>query len=132
MNRDEVLAYLREQAAIAFQWGVTDCVQLAGGMLERATGSNPAKSFSYDSETSAKRIVAELGGLEAAVSGMLGPAKSDLRECSDGDIVLTAFQPEGHALGIAVPRHFYVRRVGGGLVPLDITLAIRFWPCRSF
>lgn len=131
MTRDEVLLYLREQAGQPFAWGVTDCVQLAAGMVERARGF-PAQLPAYFSEGDAKRVLVELGGLEAAVSAVLGSARPahELLAAADGDIVLTAFHGE-KALGIALPslHKFFVRRVDSGLFPLDLTLAIRWWPC---
>lgn len=130
MTRADVLEYLREQAELPFAWGITDCVQLAAGMVERATGTRPAMPFVYSTELEAKRGLVELGGLEAAVTAALGPAQSDLRLCGDGDIVLSSFHGE-HLLGIAVPRRFVVRRIDAGLFPLDLELAIRWWPCRG-
>lgn len=129
MTRDDVLDYLREQARQSFAWGLNDCVQLAAGMVALARGEPPALP-AYFSEVEAKRALVDLGGLEAAVSAVLGPAQDDLRLCGDGDIVLTAFHGE-KALGIALPslHKFYVRRVDTGLFPLDLTLAIRWWPC---
>jgi len=129
MTRDDVLDYLREQAVLPFAWGKTDCVQFAAGMVQRMRGARPDLPV-YSSEIDAKRTLVELGGLEAAVSAVLGPAQDDFRLCVDGDIVLTAFHGE-HALGVALPslHKFYVRRVDGGLFPLDLTLAIRWWPC---
>lgn len=131
MTRDDVLDYLREQAALPFVWGQTDCVQFAAGMVERISRARPALPI-YSSEIEAKRALVELGGLEAAVTAVLGPARParELLEAADGDIVLTAFQGE-KALGVAVPslHKFFVRRVDAGLFPLDLTLAIRWWPC---
>lgn len=133
MLRDDVIQYLREQAAQPFVWGKTDCVQFAAGMVERATGVRPILP-AYNSETGAKRVLVDLGGLEAAVTSFLGPAQRDLRLCGDGDIVLSAFQGE-QTLGIAVPRRFFVLRYGPGIDtgiwPVDMTLAIRWWPCRT-
>lgn len=129
MTRDDVLEYLRWQAAQPFVWGETDCVCLASGIVKLATGKRQFLPV-YHSEIEAKRVLVELGGLEAAVSKELGPAQHDLRLCGDGDIVLTAFHGE-KALGVAIPslHKFFVRRVDAGLFPLDLTLAIRWWPC---
>lgn len=129
MTREDVLAYLREQAELPFAWGSTDCVQLAAGAIEIARGERPALPI-YATELEAKRALVDRGGLEAAVTEVLGPSRSDLPQCRDGDIVLTAFQGE-HALGVATPRVFWVRRIGYGLCPVDLTLAIRYWPCLA-
>ena len=129
MTRDEVLDYLREQAARPFVWGQTDCVQLCAGIIERVRGTRPELP-AYDSEIAAARALVKLDGIEAAVSSFLGPMRRDRLNCLDGDIVLTSFQGE-HGLGVAIPRVFWVRRTDGGMVPLDMTLARGFWPCRS-
>jgi len=131
MMRADVIAYLEQAATVPFAWGVSDCVQLAAGMVERVRGANPLGELTYSSEIEAKRVLVERGGLEAAVTAVLGPMQRDRRLCGDGDIVLTAFEGQ-QALGVAVPRIFFLRRTGGGLVPVDLTLAIGFWPCRNF
>lgn len=135
MNRQDVIDYLQRQAVQPFAWGKTDCVQMAAGLIELARGVRPSMP-AYKTETEAKRWLVENGGLEAAVSSVLGPAQRDLRLCGDGDIVLTSFHGQ-HALGIALPRLFYVRRQTDGsafdptIIPLDMQLAIRWWPCLS-
>ena len=129
MMRADVIAYLERAGAVPFAWGVSDCVQLAAGMVELARGV-PSMLPAYSSELEAKRALVALGGLERAVSAALGPMQRDRRLCVDGDIVLAAFEGQ-QALGVAVPRVFYLRRNGGGLIPVDMTLAIGFWPCRS-
>lgn len=134
--RDIVLSYIAEQARLPFEWGKTDCVQFAAGMIERLTGVRPAVP-AYATETEAKRWLVENGGLEAAVSTYLGPAQRDLRLCGDGDVVLTAFGGQ-KALGILAGRLVFVRRQQDGskldpsVFPVDIvTAGIRWWPCRS-
>lgn len=131
MTREDVLDYLRKQEAQPFVWGKTDCVQFAAGVIELARGARPELP-TYSSEIEAKRVLVELGGLEAAVSDVLGRARParELLEGADGDIVLTAFHGQ-QALGVALPslHKFFIRRVDAGLWPLDLTFAIRWWPC---
>ena len=92
MMRADVIAYLEQAATVPFAWGVSDCVQLAAGMVERVRGANPLGELTYSSEIEAKRVLVERGGLEAAVTAVLGPMQRDRRLCGDGDIVLTAFE----------------------------------------
>src|SRR5262245_41063907 len=98
-------------------------------MIERATGVRPALP-QYASEIEAKRELVRLGGLEAAVSSVLGPPQHDLRLCSDGDIVLSSLHGE-HFLGVAVGRRFFFRRVDKAMVCVDLELALRWWPCQA-
>jgi len=130
MRRDEVLQYLKAENGKSFEWGKVDCATLAAGLVEKCTGLDPLEGIVYGTEAEAKRELVARGGLEAAVSAVLGPAHDDLRECRDGDIVLTAFQGQ-KGLGVAVGRVFYVRRTDGGVWPVDLTLATKFWPCPT-
>jgi len=125
MTRDEIAAYLHEQAARPFAWGVTDCVQFAGAFVEKITGRSYLADYEYNSELGAARIMLAAGGLEALVSKHLGPMSRDLRECADGDIVLSAFD-RGPTLGIAVPRVFFLR-TERGVIPVNLEHAIGFW-----
>ena len=122
MTREELLSYLRAQGDVPFQWGVNDCVHFA------AAGRYPV-GFTYDSEVAAKRILADAGGLEAAVSQVLGPARTDLRECMDGDVVLASFKDYGHVLGLALGKVFFMKTQAGPVPPVEMRLALRFWPC---
>ncbi len=129
MLRDDVLAYLQEQERQPFAWGVADCVQLAAGLIERATGTNPAANYCYSTEDEARALIAAAGGLEALISRELGQMVRDLRGCADGDIVLTAYRSIGQVVGIAIPRRF-VLRTTAGMMPIPLEQAIGYWPCR--
>lgn len=125
MTRDEVLAYVQQHASTPFEWGKSDCVQFADGLVRLVTGQGYASGYSYDSEFGAARLIREAGSLEALVSKHLGPMNRDRRECRDGDVVLSAFD-RGPMLGIAVPRLFYLR-TERGVIPVEIEMAIGFW-----
>lgn len=130
--RDIVAGYLRECAKDPVIWGKTDCAQGALGFVRLVSGREVSLGYGYDSETEAKRIVVAVGGLEAAVSSVLGSPSRDLSQCSDGDIVLSAFKDLGHVLGIALPRVFFIKTEPGPFIPIDLTLAICFWkPCPA-
>lgn len=131
MINESVAEYLVEQARRPFVWGETDCVQLAAGMYEHLTGVRlPIPT--YSSEREATRVLAELGGLEPAVTSFLGPAQRDLRRCEDGAIVLSAFQGQ-QTLTISLGNVLFVRRINEtGLFPVGRIMGIRWWPCRSF
>lgn len=128
MSREIVAEYVQEQAALPFVWGSTDCMQFAAGVIERLTGIDLRAKFpAYSTEREAHRLLAEAGGVEAFVSRELGPMRRDLLNCVAGDVVLTAFAPQGQAVGVAVPRLFFLR-TEHGLTPVDMNLAIGYWP----
>lgn len=130
MSREIVIEYLQEQERLPFAWGSTDCMQFASGIVQRLTGVDyAAKHPKYSTEREAIRMLAAAGGMRAFVEAELGPMRRDLPNCADGDIVLTAFAPQGQALGVALPRLFFLR-TETAIVPIDMTLAIGYWPCR--
>lgn len=111
----------------AFEWGVSDCVQMCADSWELETGSRPDLP-TYGSEREAKRLIAAGGGLEAMVNGVLGPPVHK-KHAEAGDIVLTAFGQMGPGIGIADPPLFWLHGPQG-LVPVELDLAIQVWPCR--
>lgn len=128
MSRELIVEYVQEQAALPFVWGSTDCMQFAAGAIERLTGIDLRAKFpAYSTEREAVRMLVEAGGVEAFVARELGPMRRDLLNCSAGDVVLTAFAPHGQAVGVAVPRIFFLR-TEHCLVPVDMNLAIGYWP----
>ena len=131
MSRELVIEYIQEQAALPFVWGSTDCMQFAAGIVQRLTGVDYRAKFpAYSTEREAVRMLVEAGGMQAFVTRELGPMRRDLQNCAVGDVVLTAFAPVGQAVGIAVPRLFFLR-TEKGLTPVDLVLAVGYWPCRS-
>ena len=78
-----------------FEWATTDCCQFVGACIEAVTGRNMAELVDYDSETDARALISEAGGLAAVVSSVLGepleraPGNDDVVLVNDGtqDIV---------------------------------------------
>jgi hypothetical protein len=61
---DLLAAYLTEAAARGFVWGENDCVLFGSNWVRRLTGLDPVADLrgSWDSETSAARVIAGQGG----------------------------------------------------------------------
>lgn len=82
-----VLGVLQRWSHRPFEYGVTDCCQLAGELVAERFGRNPMKEFSYSDKRSAMRVIAEHGGLENAVTATLGEPVS-VDQAEDGDVLL--------------------------------------------
>lgn len=78
-------AYLAERAAMPFAWGSNDCVTFAAGWM--AALGCPIDLPTWETEAEAEALLAERGGLQAAVEAILGvPIEAPF--CGRGDIVL--------------------------------------------
>ncbi|MEM8822033.1 MAG: hypothetical protein AAGF30_00335 [Pseudomonadota bacterium] len=64
MAPDMVRAYLRDTAALPWQWGVVDCMMWAASLVERVTGEDPAADLRgrYADSHSARTIETSAGG----------------------------------------------------------------------
>jgi predicted ATP-grasp superfamily ATP-dependent carboligase len=79
--------YLTSNLARQFEWGSFDCVLFAAGWLKEATGRDCLEGIpKWADEKQARRIIASLGGLEAATSERMNRVLPALAK--DGDIAL--------------------------------------------
>jgi hypothetical protein len=98
--------YLAERRAMPFAWGRkgNDCAAFAGGAIKAQTGRDPLAGLRWSTATGAARLIARLGGMEAAVSARLtpiAPAKAhrgDLAGVADGRFGLLLMVVEGETL----------------------------------
>lgn len=126
-----MLDYLEQQSRKPFVWGVSDCIQFAGGMVEQMTGHNPADKYRYSSEREALQIIAQAGGLASLITAEMGEPRPSIAEAVDGDVVLTKFRDTGDIVGIAQPSRkvMWLRLLAGGVVPVPFEQALKVWPC---
>jgi hypothetical protein len=119
------LGFLAERSAVPFAWGreANDCVSFQLASVRALTGRDLSDRMPrWSSEATAKRALVRLGGLEAAVDGILRPIpighaqRGDVAGVRnrDGDWLLMSV--EGHTLvgpgpnGLRrVPRHHMVK-----------------------
>lgn len=126
--KQNLRAYLTEQAEKPFAFGRVDCGSFAGGAIEAMTGTNPhaAVAGRYKTMKGALRALKRKGfadHIEYAASVL---TEIDPLFASFGDIAVVP-SPEGPALGVVVGAHIEVRAPKGrGLVPLtDAVRAFR-------
>lgn len=126
-----VADYLREQAAIPFAWGSSDCVHFAAGMWQRLTGLNPISGYSYATEEEARRLITNAGSLRALVSKELGEPQIIGRggtETQPGDIVLATYASIGEIVGISDGAVAWYRQPQRrGLIPAPLEQCLYYW-----
>lgn len=127
MTLDE---FLHAWAAKPFEWGRTDCVQFAVAWMRESIGLDHSTGYSYDDAVSAQRIINAAGGLEALFSKHYGPMRRTRLGVSAGDVILSAFD-HGPTLGLAFGPRAFVLKTQSGLIPVQMELAIGYWPCQS-
>jgi hypothetical protein len=70
MKRDiaALLAFIDARQNTPYEWGrdKNDCVGFALGAVEAMTGKRPARSLKWATEKTGLKLIAKLGGLEAA------------------------------------------------------------------
>lgn len=67
-------AFLRERAAVPFAWGSNDCCTFVADAIDAMTGRDVMADLRgrYSNAFGALGLTQELGGLQAAVTGLLG------------------------------------------------------------
>lgn len=93
---EQLLDYVEQRRHMPFAWGQNDCVSFAAGAVSAMTGA-PAASLlpvEWATERQALRALESTGGLEAAVTRVLGPALQGLaaRRAPRGSVVLVELQ----------------------------------------
>jgi hypothetical protein len=95
MTRDHhaLADYLAAAADRPFEWGTNDCVVFAADAVRAQTGADPLKGLpNWRSKVGAARALKALGGLEAAVDGVLTPVAPALARRGDISLVRQADQ----------------------------------------
>lgn len=110
-----------------FEWGVQDCAHFVVDAVLELRGVTIALP-AYKGLRGATALLAE-SDLASRVAALLGPHR-DPREAERGDIVLTAFEGVGQVVGVADPPLFWLRSERG-LVPVEMNLAVKVYPCPS-
>lgn len=109
-----------------FAWGTTDCCATAARVAAAITGRTRERWFRYSTEGEADKVLATVGGLEAALVSELGPAiaKEDTR---DGDVLLVRLRDKDMA-AVRLGDRAVCRSAGGMLtVPMTSSRVVRGW-----
>lgn len=121
---ERLAAFIESRRDQPFAWGTRDCVALANDWVEVCTGER-VFHVEHSTEAEANETIAALGGLEAAVTSVMGSPKANPRAVQRGDVVL--FESDrGPALGVCIGSEFAVQATRG-LISYPITGILVAW-----
>lgn len=114
-----LLATVHAWQNATFGWGEKDCAHFAGDIVRAMTDTDISDQFApfYTGQGSAAQLLAERGGMGAAVSAILGEPV-DCLQARRGDIVAVK-APQGLALGAVIGTHA-VALTTAGLRPFSM------------
>lgn len=116
---------LHEWAAKPLRFGVSDCCQFAGAVVNEFRGHNPMSRFSYMGSREAQELIRSFGSLENAVTDTLG-APIPVELASDGDVLL-ADMSNGESIVGAVCFGRFVVRTEDGITDWPLAAARLAW-----
>jgi len=93
MKRDHhaLADHIAAASGYPFVWGSNDCVLFAADAVRAQTGVDPLKGLpTWRSKAGAMRALAKLGGLEAAVDGVLTAIPPSMAKRGDIALVINA------------------------------------------
>lgn len=129
MRRDDWVEQLwtaiENDAQTPFVWGQHDCCLFAAKVVDAMTDGSFVSQLqaAYQDEAGALQFIADQGGLESAVSGFLGAAKTGRPQ--RGDVVMYDGE-NGETLGICAGS-VIVAAGQDGLVNVRKARAIKYW-----
>lgn len=124
---EQLVRFVDEARGRPFEWGEHDCVTAAADWVAQCTGVDPIADLRgrWTSAAEAARVIAELGGLEPAITARLGaPLKSPLF-AQRGDLALLRI--DGRQTLAVVIGADVVGPGEDGLVPLPVASAEVAW-----
>ena len=110
-----------------FSYG-EDCCQFAAAVVEAITGHNPMRSFVYESERQALRVIARYGGLRQAIIATLG-SPIPVADARDGDVLLVD-STSGPAAAVCFKGRAIVR-TPNGIMDWPLETASDAWKTRN-
>ncbi len=119
-------ALVQSHAHTPFGWGAHDCCTFAADAVQALTGQDVMADLRarYDSALTAARLMEDLGGLQSAVTALMGPPCSPVY-CTVGDVLLV--KNEGRALLAICNGTSGLAPGPAGLVAVDAQSALAGW-----
>ena len=122
---------LAEWANKPFEYGISDCCQFVGAVIEEMTGHNPAHQFTYETEAQAYKLIGKYGTLDDLVTALFGEP-IDPEDSQPGDI-LSIDLGERTMLAVNISG-LAVYKTPTGITDWGIESATKAWsidPCRQ-
>lgn len=122
---EQMWTAIEAEAQTPFVWGQHDCCLFAAKVVDAMTDGTFVSQLqaAYQDEAGAWKFIADQGGLETAVSGFLGAAKTGRPQ--RGDVVMYDGE-NGDTLGICAGG-VIVAAGPNGLVNVRKPSTIKFW-----
>lgn len=116
-----------------FEYGIADCCQFAGEVIERQTGRNPCREFDYSSRAEAYEIIASYGSIEALLDAKIGPGIQGVYDPNDGDIGLCKTETGFELVGVVYAGRIVVLTQNGGVMGWPLSKVYKVWvvACRK-
>lgn len=122
-------AFIEQRRTMPFAWGPNDCVSFGIAAVEAVTGTL-VRSVTWTTSREALAALDEVGGLAAALTGVLGVPHENWRLARRGDVVLTATNDleGGRGPVLLCAGHCLVGPGVDGLLSLPVSMAVKVWP----
>lgn len=118
--------YIEGRRNEPFAWGTNDCCTFVAGCIRAITGVDPLSDWpQYKTAAQAKRIIRNLGGLQAIATAVLGEARENRGFAQRGDVVLATLDGD-ELLGICIG-HEWVAPGADGLAFRPMTEVLKVW-----
>lgn len=126
MNRDLIalVHYIENRIAQPYAYGANDCASFVLGAVEAQFAKPPPLAVTWKTETGAKRVIARLGGFEAAVDGLFRSIEHG--QAAFGDIA-GVIDPDRGFLVMLVEGQTLVAPGEHGLYRIPRNRMIRAW-----
>lgn len=119
--------YVIDTAPIPFEWGKHDCTTYVCNWIKVKVGRDVLSELpKWQDQRSAMRIMARMGGLEAAACKLLGPPK--LSHPATGDIAL--LKAPHSCFGI-VNGSVIMAVSASGLTTIGLSMADKVWEVKN-
>lgn len=129
--QSRLAAVMLERQAKPFAWGSNDCVTFSADCVLAATGVDRIADVrtAWRDDRQAMRMLAELGGLIAAVSDRLGPPMSSPAMAQPGDVGIS-MQSGREALCVCGGVNWHMP-AEQGLATLTVDQVVMAWRCEG-
>ncbi len=123
--------FLAQAADRPFEWGVWDCVRFAAAAVHALTGVDHLAGLTWASQTEALRMLRDLGGLRAAVSGVLGePIAAGLARAGDVVLAVDPHADDGRELLAICHGPYLIAAGAAGMTVLPLSAGVCTWRCN--
>jgi len=125
--QSRLAGFVASRESVPFKWGSHDCALFVCDGIEAISGHDPAAKYrGYTTEIGAARVVKRLGGMRGVGNTIFGQEIHPM-QAQVGDVGLV--DVEGRESFALCGGPFWLSPGPGGLVRLDVGVAVMAWRC---